>query len=239
MSPPAPATDPGPDPAPDPGSGGPGGRKAPSLRLRLGLWLGGAITLAWLGAAAWSLIALSQSLHQDFDLRLKAAVERLMPLAVVQIFEREDDGTKSDDTLFGTAKGDRIKGKAGDDVLFGGAGDDELVGGSGAHIITGGTGDDRIWGDAASPGFAANHPAGADVFVFAPGDGNDVFHNFDNGLDVIRIAASAGAASLADLTITTATDPVNVLIQYGPGGDSIELVSLSLADIDASDFPFL
>ncbi len=93
MSPPAPAADPGPDPAPDPGSGGRNGRKAPSLRLRLGLWLGGAITLAWLGAAAWSLVALSQSIHRDFDLRLKAAAERLMPLAVVQIFEREDDGT--------------------------------------------------------------------------------------------------------------------------------------------------
>lgn len=66
---------------------------APSLRHRLAIWIGGGVAAAWLAAALWSLLALSASIDRDFDQGLKAAAERLMPLAMVQIFERDDDGT--------------------------------------------------------------------------------------------------------------------------------------------------
>ncbi len=79
--------------------------------------------------------------------------------------------------------------------------------------------------------------AGADVFQFTLGDGNDVIHDFDNGLDQIRIFAFGGV-SFGTLSITAAANPANVLIQYS-ANDSIELAGLTVADIDASDFQFI
>ncbi|RME18046.1 MAG: two-component sensor histidine kinase, partial [Alphaproteobacteria bacterium] len=67
--------------------------RGPSLRRRLALWIGGGVVVAWLAAVIWSLLALETSIDRDIDLGLKAAAERLMPLAMVHIFERADDGT--------------------------------------------------------------------------------------------------------------------------------------------------
>lgn len=67
---------------------------APSLQRRLGLWLGGGIAGVWLATALWSLLSLSASIERDFDQSLKAAGEQLMPLAMVRIFERDDDAAQ-------------------------------------------------------------------------------------------------------------------------------------------------
>ena len=162
------------------------------------------------------------------------------------------DGGSENDIIYGdihtvsVAAGTTTTVQGGNDTVNGGTGNDQLFGDfgtitvgsgtqvlAGSDVIVGGKGNDNLWGDSVS----GTVTAGADVFQFTLGDGNDVIHDFDNGLDQINILAFGGV-SFGTLNITTATDPANVLIQYS-GSDSIELVGLSVADIDASDFIFV
>ncbi len=136
--------------------------------------------------------------------------------------------TKPDDTLYGTMKDD---GKTGNDELEAGKGKRHTERRRGRRPDLG-----RC---VVHAGLRHGPPGRADVFVFVKADGNDVIHAFDNGLDVIQVTASAGATSFAVLTISTATAPNNVLIQYGARGDSVELVGLNVANIDANDFQFV
>ena len=73
------------------------------------------------------------------------------------------EGTASNDTLNGTAANDTIYGYAGNDFIVAGAGND---------TITGGTGNDTI--DSGYNG------AGADVYNFNLGDGQDVINDFSS-----------------------------------------------------------
>ncbi len=78
--------------------------------------------------------------------------------------------------------GDVIEGTAANDLLVGGLGIDILFGGAGDDIIVGGTEDfnsfnrDRAFGQ-----------EGEDVFLWAPGDGNDFFDG-GPGLDVVFLS---------------------------------------------------
>lgn len=78
--------------------------------------------------------------------------------------------------------GDVIQGSDGEDLLVGGLGIDVLFGGNGDDVIVGGTEDfnglnrDRAFGE-----------QGNDVFIWAPGDGNDFFDGGD-GTDVLIMA---------------------------------------------------
>ena len=81
------------------------------------------------------------------------------------------DGGAGDDTLYGGPGG-------GDDLMLGNAGNDRPFGGQGSDRLDGGTGDDRL----------AGGPAG-DVFVFAPGDGDDIITDFTNSQDRIDLIA--------------------------------------------------
>lgn len=53
-------------------------------------------------------------------------------------------GTRRDDTLNGTASGDRIYGRAGNDILNGNGGNDQLYGEAGNDQLNGGEGDDYL-----------------------------------------------------------------------------------------------
>lgn len=87
--------------------------------------------------------------------------------------------------------GDTLEGSPDDDVLIGGLGIDVLFGAEGNDILLGGTEDfnpfnrDRAFGE-----------AGNDVFIWAPGDGNDFFDGGE-GEDVL-IVSLVGESRNAD-----------------------------------------
>lgn len=109
-------------------------------------------------------------------------------------------GGLGDDTLWGDAGHDLLIGDAGNDVLYGGDGndtldgswdDDELFGGRGDDVLFGGHGNDRLHG---GPGAdTLNGGAGADVFIFEPGDNSpgivDVITDFTPGVDLLDLTA--------------------------------------------------
>ena len=63
-----------------------------SLQLRLGLSLGLLLTLLWLAAAGVTGLLLRAEMDEVFDAALQGTAQRLLPLAVVEIIGREDDG---------------------------------------------------------------------------------------------------------------------------------------------------
>ncbi len=116
------------------------------------------------------------------------------------------DGQRDDDDIDGGAGDDDIEGGSGDDNLFGRDGndvldgerdDDQLSGGEGADTLLGGRGDDELIGGEGDDVLVGER--GADSFVFAIGDGEDVIEDLDDE-DVIQIHGSSfSAINLIDL----------------------------------------
>ncbi|PZF78918.1 two-component sensor histidine kinase [Aestuariivirga litoralis] len=63
-----------------------------SLQARLGLWLGLLLTLLWVAAASVTAVMLRKEINEVFDSALQETAQRLLPLAVMDIVDREDDG---------------------------------------------------------------------------------------------------------------------------------------------------
>ena len=63
-----------------------------SLQARLGLTLGLLLTLLWLGAATVTALLLRGEMNRVFDSALQETAERILPLAVLDIVDREEDG---------------------------------------------------------------------------------------------------------------------------------------------------
>ncbi len=63
-----------------------------SLQARLGLSLGLLLTVLWIGAASVTSWLLRHEMDKVFDAALEEAAQRLLPLAVVDIVGREDEG---------------------------------------------------------------------------------------------------------------------------------------------------
>ncbi|WP_175484940.1 M10 family metallopeptidase [Jannaschia pohangensis] len=143
-------------------------------------------------------------------------------------------GDAGNDTMNGEDGDDRFFGGSGNDLMFGGAGNDTINGGSGFDTITGGTGDDLMFGR-----------FNADTFVFSNGHGNDTIGDFAAGNQFERIDLSAVSAisDLSDLQIGNPNGGAatqvgsDVVIDTG-GGNSITLLNVSLADLDATNFIF-
>ncbi|MCB1334254.1 MAG: sensor histidine kinase N-terminal domain-containing protein [Roseivivax sp.] len=64
-----------------------------SLQGRLGLSLGLTLTILWIAAASVTGLILRHEMNEVFDSALQETAQRLLPLAVVDIVGREDDGT--------------------------------------------------------------------------------------------------------------------------------------------------
>jgi VCBS repeat-containing protein len=122
-------------------------------------------------------------------------------LNIVDLLARGVDiqGSNGDDLLTGTAITDRITGGKGNDTLVGGKGDDLLVGGGGNDVLNGGDGDD--------------------VYVFNPGDGKDIIHNYDTSNGVDTVAFGAGIV-LADLNLATKVGN-DLILTIGNNGDQL------------------
>ena len=63
-----------------------------SLQARLGLSLGVLLTVLWITAAYVTAVVLRHEMDEVFDSALQETAQRLLPLAVVDIVGREDDG---------------------------------------------------------------------------------------------------------------------------------------------------
>ncbi len=88
------------------------------------------------------------------------------------------------DFVNGLAGADRLLGGGGDDTLFGGPGDDRLSGGWGRDALSGNLGADELDGGAGADLLSGG--AGNDLYLYRPGDGDDVI--FDRqGIDRLRL----------------------------------------------------
>ncbi len=63
-----------------------------SLQGRLGLWLGLALTLVWITAASVTAIIARAEIEEVFDSALQETAQRILPLAVVDILGRDEEG---------------------------------------------------------------------------------------------------------------------------------------------------
>ena len=119
-----------------------------------------------------------------------------------------------------------LNGDSGNDILLSSSGNDVLDGGSGNDTLSGGSGNDQLTGGADD-----------DLFVFADGSGNDTITDFTAGAgtdDVIEISAFGFATFAAVLAVAT-DDGVDTLIQFD-ADDSVTLLGVQVANLDASDF---
>ena len=67
-------------------------RSPRSLQARLGLWLGVLLTFLWIVAASVTALILRHEIDEVFDSALQETAQRLLPLAVVDIVGREEEG---------------------------------------------------------------------------------------------------------------------------------------------------
>ncbi|MGI9411594.1 MAG: beta strand repeat-containing protein, partial [Hyphomicrobiaceae bacterium] len=135
-------------------------------------------------------------------------------------------GFNGNDFLDGGAGNDRVFGSQGDDIVLGGAGDDIVRGdneaaGNGADIIVGGAGNDLLKGD-------GNNLVGADTFVFAPGDGNDIIQDFQPGVDKFDVSA------FGDVEIEIRQQGSDTLVTVGDV--NVTLRGINADDLNADDF---
>lgn len=63
-----------------------------SLQGRLGLWLGVALTVVWVCAASVTALIARAEIDEVFDAALQETAQRILPLAVVDILNREEEG---------------------------------------------------------------------------------------------------------------------------------------------------
>lgn len=68
-------------------------KRRPSLQGRLAVWLGVALTLLWIAAATVTAAILRKEMDEVFDSALQETAQRMLPLAVLDIVGREDDGS--------------------------------------------------------------------------------------------------------------------------------------------------
>lgn len=104
-------------------------------------------------------------------------------------------GGDGDDYLDGGEGNDNLAGGSGDDTLIGGAGNDYLSGGAGRDTLQGGDGDDMLFGGAGDDFLAGgkgndylNGATGANSYLFARGDGQDVIVDVYKGVVTIYLA---------------------------------------------------
>jgi len=136
------------------------------------------------------------------------------------------------DTLSGNDGDDFILGNSGADRISGDAGADKLVGGSGGDTIEGGQGDDHIWGG------EWTGDGESDLFVFSPGSGQDMIHDFEVDQDILDL--SAYSVNWSDLQSGVQDHGWAVSIELGElggaPGDRIFLVNVSSDELSEDNF---
>ena len=132
--------------------------------------------------------------------------------------------------LEGGSGDDSLSGRGGNDVLFGGNGDDVLQGDAGDDILNGGLDRDILWGG-----------EGVDIFEFLDvaesgiGSSRDVIKDFEQGVDLIDLAAM-GATSFSTGGFTSTAGEVTYKLI---GGGTKTVVEYDHDGDGAADFQIL
>ncbi|MBO9560652.1 MAG: hypothetical protein J7515_18975 [Caulobacter sp.] len=122
-----------------------------------------------------------------------------------------------------TNRDDRLYGDAGANVIYGLAGDDRIVGGAGDDLLYGGS--------------------GADVFAFDARSGVDQIRDFEflgAGHDVIAIQKNVNGSSIVDFATLMAhahDGQTGLTLDLG-GGNEVQLVGVTIAELNAGHFLF-
>jgi Ca2+-binding RTX toxin-like protein len=139
------------------------------------------------------------------------------------------NGANGNDVVRGGAGNDIVRGGNGDDIVRGGSGDDDVRGGFGNDYVKGGEGNDTVNGGQGDDILAGGR--GDDVFVFdghwGEESGQDVVLDFTDGSDLLMVR-NTGPLTLIDT-------PEGVILMAASGA-SMQLLGISSADLDASDF---
>ena len=145
-------------------------------------------------------------------------------------------GGKGFDTLIGGEGDDLLEGGNGTDDLQGDAGADTLIGGQGRDVLSGGAGADRL-----EDGKGVDRMTGgadADTFVLAADRKPDIILDFEDGTDLIDIAAW-GVLNFVELTVS---DHVSGRVRIRYGDETIVVDDgargLTASDFSADDFIF-
>jgi serralysin len=147
------------------------------------------------------------------------------------------EGRAGNDILVGGDEYDAMDGGEGDDILYGEDGDDYMLGGAGNDQLYGGLGNDTLFGGLGADYLSGG--AGDDVFAFLSGDGADIISDFAAGNssgDIIYLLG-LGWDEFADVQAGASQQGSDVLIDLG-AGNSITLLGVTLADLNAGDFGF-
>lgn len=138
-------------------------------------------------------------------------------------------GGRGNDTLRGGNGRDTLIGNKAADKLFGGVGNDDLQGGNGNDLLSGDLGNDALSGG-----------GGNDTFRFKDGFGSDAIFGFEalNNAEKIDLSGVGSIVSFADLASDHMAQSGTDVIINALGGNTIVLVDVALADLDANDFLF-
>lgn len=139
------------------------------------------------------------------------------------------NGGDGNDMINGGSGNDRLSGGEGNDRLFGGVGSDRLQGGSGNDLLVGGIGDDSMAGGEGRDTFRINMNS----------DGNDVIHDFEDGIDKLDLdGVEGGFESLEIVAFSGETESgfrtgTQISIE---GGSTITLYDIDPSQITSDDF---
>ncbi|NHK29244.1 hypothetical protein FF098_015100 [Parvularcula flava] len=169
-------------------------------------------------------------------------------------------GRDGDDRLYGEAGNDWMRGGAGADKLSGGAGSDALFGEDGDDNLYGYADNDRLWGgggndwmkggdgddylDGGDKFDALFGEGGADTFAFTGDWRHDRIMDWEDGIDVIDLSTQGlktGAETDADAfaKLSVVQDGSDTVVSItGDTYNSITLIGVDAADINADDFAF-
>ena len=116
-------------------------------------------------------------------------------------------------------------GGAGNDTMFGNAQGNVLKGGRGLDILVGSVGADRLSGG-----------AGADGFIFVAGDGRDVVTDFTKSVDVISLGSDLwGGSALTGAQVLTRFASIqagNLVFDFGTDELTLQHVSSLAGMVD-------
>lgn len=140
----------------------------------------------------------------------------------------EVSGGSGEDVVYGGQGDDRINGNQGNDRIYGHKDNDYLNGGQGNDHVDGGDGNDLVSGDKGNDHLFGGQ--GSDIFAFRPGDGGDVIHDFEKGVDKVQFTGGVfGSAAEAASAVSSSANGAVIT------ANGISITVLGVSDISEAD----
>lgn len=148
-------------------------------------------------------------------------------------------GGKDDDLVNGNNDNDIVSGDLGNDTVHGGKNDDQLFGNAGNDVLSGDLGNDTMTGG-----------DGSDTFSFQANHGVDQITDFNTAQDFIQLSGT-GLNSFSDvqaaLTQFTEDGVTSTALNLGdlnldvaiPTGNGVQIIGVSIAELNSSHFIFI